>query len=375
MGQSGQDKSGSQPGDAQRGAEVHRAPRTPRKPSLRDSLAATHRHTVPLLPALDPNDVDDLDGYPTNAARSSSRHPSAGDAKSSGVKRSPRAKKTLIPDGPDTAHILLSRDEGLDAGGQPPRATASSLPGLAQLPDAPADLAGELTALVAAHTPTAQDRLPAVQAERSGAVARVGAPESQSLLIRGARKSPRPTAGRIVPRRHGPRSFISQFLIAMVMAMSLFGTVALATPLGQPSVFGNLLTTYAQSVALLPTPTATPRPTATPLPLVSGYNPPHQADPGQQVVINTINTVFGKYAGGALNIAKCESGYDPNARNAFPVGDSHAMGVFQILFPSTWAGTSYKAYSPYDYQKNIHAAYEIFSRDGYSWREWECKPA
>jgi hypothetical protein len=23
---------------------------------------------------------------------------------------------------------------------------------------------------------------------------------------------------------------------------------------------------------------------------------------------------------------------------------------------------------------NIHAAYEIFKRDGYSWREWACKP-
>lgn len=374
MGQSGQDKSGRRADDAPQGSEILRAPRTPRKPSLRDSLAATHRHSVPLMPALDPNDLDDATSYPTSAWRSSSKHP-AGDARSSGVKRSPRAKKTLIPDGPDTARILLSREEHVDAGGQPPRATASSLPTLAQLPEAPTDLADELTALVTAHAPSANDHLPAVQAERGSALARVGAPESQSLLIRGARKAPRPGTGRIVPRRHGPRSFISQFLIAMVMAMSLFGTVALATPLGQSSAFGNILTTYAQSVTLLPTFTATPRPTATPLPLVSGYDPPHQTDPGQQVVINTINSVFGQYAGGALNIARCESGYDPNARNAFPVGDSHAMGVFQILFPSTWSGTSYRAYSPYDYQKNILAAYEIFSRDGFSWREWECKPA
>ena len=55
-------------------------------------------------------------------------------------------------------------------------------------------------------------------------------------------------------------------------------------------------------------------------------------------------------------------------------GNSHASGVFQILYPSTWDGTSYAAQSPFDYNANIHAAFEIFSRDGYSWREWECKP-
>ena len=36
------------------------------------------------------------------------------------------------------------------------------------------------------------------------------------------------------------------------------------------------------------------------------------------------------------------------------------------------------AWAPYasmsDYNANIHAAYEIFSRDGHAWSEWACKP-
>ncbi len=53
---------------------------------------------------------------------------------------------------------------------------------------------------------------------------------------------------------------------------------------------------------------------------------------------------------------------------------SHAEGVFQILYPATWEGTSYASYSPYNAWANIQAAHEIFVRDGYSWREWACKP-
>ena len=122
-------------------------------------------------------------------------------------------------------------------------------------------------------------------------------------------------------------------------------------------------------VSPAPTATATPRPTP------SYVYPNPGNNPGKQVIINEIIAVFGpSYAQGALNIAACESGYDPNARNTYPIGNSHASGVFQILYPSTWNTTSYAAYSPFDYDKNIHAGYEIFHRDGNSWREWACKP-
>ena len=76
----------------------------------------------------------------------------------------------------------------------------------------------------------------------------------------------------------------------------------------------------------------------------------------------------------ALNIARCESGFNPSAVNPIVVLNSHAQGVFQILYPSTWNSTSYAGQSPFDYHANIRAAYQIFARDGFSWREWQCRP-
>ena len=196
-----------------------------------------------------------------------------------------------------------------------------------------------------------------------------GEHEAPALLIRGSARPPRPAA-RVVPRRNGPRSFLMQFLVALVATVALASTLALTTPLGQSmaAATGGQFATSSGGFLLAPTPTATPKPKP------SYTGPVKGANPGQQVIINEINAVFGTYAAGALNIARCESGYDPNAVNSYPIGNSHASGVFQILYPSTWNTTSYRAYSPFDYDKNIHAAYEIFHRDGNSWREWACKP-
>jgi hypothetical protein len=92
-------------------------------------------------------------------------------------------------------------------------------------------------------------------------------------------------------------------------------------------------------------------------------------------VTDIIQQTFGIYSGQALTIAKCESGYDPQAYNPTPVwvdGQAeHAMGVFQII-PSTFARVS--SGNVYDASDNIQAAYKIFAQDGYSWREWECQP-
>jgi len=49
---------------------------------------------------------------------------------------------------------------------------------------------------------------------------------------------------------------------------------------------------------------------------------------------------------------------------------SHATGLWQILYPSTWLTTSQGVQLPYDAYANTLAAYQIFQRDGYSWREW-----
>ena len=82
-----------------------------------------------------------------------------------------------------------------------------------------------------------------------------------------------------------------------------------------------------------------------------------------------IREVFGSYGDGAVHVAMCESGLNPNAYN----GVLGAAGIFQII-PGTFASTSYRDQSVYNPIANIKAAHEIFVRDGYSWREWTCKP-
>lgn len=212
-----------------------------------------------------------------------------------------------------------------------------------------------------------EDRLPAVAgdgAERQLALAADGAADVPAILIRGTSKPLKPYTP-IVPRRHGPRSFMSQFIVSMVAVMTIFTVLTLASPLGHSQAFAGTFQTYANAVPWVPTPTPTPKP-------AQAYVPPSGANPGQQAVINDIVAVFGQYANGAINVARCESGFDPNAWNPYAIAGSHASGVFQILYPSTWSTTSWSGSSPYNYDANIHAAYQIFSRDGYSWREWSC---
>lgn len=109
-------------------------------------------------------------------------------------------------------------------------------------------------------------------------------------------------------------------------------------------------------------------PAAAPAPVQhTTYTPP--VNMSGQSVTGEIAAVFGPYASQALNVARCESGFNPNAFNA----SSSASGVFQFL-PSTWATTAYAGYSPFNASANIHAAYQVFARDGYSWREWTCQP-
>jgi hypothetical protein len=162
----------------------------------------------------------------------------------------------------------------------------------------------------------------------------------------------------------GRRSRTARFTLWTVAAVAAFVFLIGATPLGQASPLGGTFQAYAQSVPWIAPPTATPKPKV----------PAPGVNPGQQAIIDKITAVFGAYAPGAINIARCESGFDPNSRNVIAIGGSHASGVFQILYPSTWNTTSYASYSPYDADANIHAAYEIFHRDGNSWREWACKP-
>ncbi len=220
----------------------------------------------------------------------------------------------------------------------------------------------------AAPTRTLQKSPAPPDAARALAAASTAHGMAKPVVISGARK-PKPAARYIVPRRSGPRSFVAQFMVAMIGTAMVASVLTLSTPLGEAASFsaGGSLQALSNAAPWIPTPT--PKPTPKP----QNYRPPVGANPGQQAIINEIVAVFGSNAPGALNIAKCESGYDPNAWNSYPIMGSHASGVFQILYPSTWNTTSYSGSSPFDANANIHAAYQIFHRDGNSWREWQCK--
>ena len=99
-----------------------------------------------------------------------------------------------------------------------------------------------------------------------------------------------------------------------------------------------------------------------------------QANQSRESMIAIIDQVFGPDAPAAIRVATCESDLNPYAYNPISVAGSHAEGLFQILVPSTWRTTSQANRSPYDPWANTRAAHEIFVRDGYSWREWTCKP-
>lgn len=67
----------------------------------------------------------------------------------------------------------------------------------------------------------------------------------------------------------------------------------------------------------------------------------------------------------ALRVARCESGYNPNAVNA----SSGASGLFQFL-RSTWALTPYAGSSIFDPVANAHAAAWLYSHSGPG--NWQC---
>jgi len=91
------------------------------------------------------------------------------------------------------------------------------------------------------------------------------------------------------------------------------------------------------------------------------------------IAAELVGTLTGWPVGKSLAVAKCESNHDPYARNVTPIGDSHASGSWQVLYPSTWfsthVGRSMGAaqYNPY---VNAWVAYEVYKRQGRTFAEW-----
>ncbi|HLZ23434.1 MAG TPA: hypothetical protein VKQ30_15075 [Ktedonobacterales bacterium] len=355
--------------------------------SLADALSATHEHTVPVLPAEDTTPARKTPSRGTSGpsptrttlAPRTAAHPTLADTTASTtqgkiprrVTQQPAYSPGALADAPTRRQpALYTAPEMLARPAYPMYGEQGDISD--EIRDDDAD---DSRALVPGRPtialPTLTDaQLPALRGEiEDRELAVYDEPAAPAVFIHGARKAPRPYV-HVVPRRIGRRPFLVQFIVAMMTVMALFTVVTLASPLSQNVAFANMFQSYANAVPWVPTPTPKPRPTATPVP----YSPPRGSNPGQQAVINEIVAVFGGYSQGALAVARCESGYDPNAWNSYPIGNSHAEGVFQILYPSTWDTTSFAADSPYNYVDNILAAHQIFSRDGNSWREWACQP-
>ncbi len=119
-----------------------------------------------------------------------------------------------------------------------------------------------------------------------------------------------------------------------------------------------------------PPPPPAPAPAAPPVAAARVAPPGPAAAPGYSgSVPDLIRSVFA--SGGqaaidwALRVAKCESGFNPNAYNA----GSGASGVFQFL-PSTWRGSPYASSSPFDAEANVRAALWLYQRSGPT--QWSC---
>lgn len=269
---------------------------------------------------------------------------------------------------------------------EPPPSTLPALPPIRSTtrprdngaPTANTTYAGSSSrALVSAHEAMRRDVAAASTAEvkqppSAPLVVRAGDETQPPLIIPGNGKTT--PVGPMMPRR--PRSRAMNIALVSIAACLLLALLYAATPLtaGASNKLSNFVGSANAFALPTPTPTLTPTPTPIPKPPITAQGGGSAPNPGASAIMSQISSVFGPYAQGALAIARCESGYDPNAWNPIQIFGSHAAGVFQVLYPSTWNGTSQAGKSPYDAYANILAAHELFTRDGNSWREWACRP-
>ena len=99
---------------------------------------------------------------------------------------------------------------------------------------------------------------------------------------------------------------------------------------------------------------------------------PIASTPEKEEIKAFVRQVFGTHSDKAFRVLSCEnSALNPKAVNGagnFPEG-SLDLGLFQIN--NHWQKIENKAFL-FDYKVNTMIAYNIFSRDGYSFKLWTC---
>lgn len=91
-----------------------------------------------------------------------------------------------------------------------------------------------------------------------------------------------------------------------------------------------------------------------------------KVDPRTASVQQAIRAVFGPYAGQALRVARCESGYSIWARNG------QYENIFQMGYHERRTYGWHRAGSPATVA--ARAAYRYFIASGRDWSPWSCKP-
>ena len=150
-----------------------------------------------------------------------------------------------------------------------------------------------------------------------------------------------------------------EYTFVLVGLIIMFGIVAnMSVPQYQ-----KLESVQAKGVSISPTlPSPTPTVTPTPTPEITE----------QDKIRAYIIEVFGTHSAKAFRLLSCEnSTLDPRKTNTYgnTPSTSTDWGVFMIN--DHWQGVTNKAFLT-DYKINIQMAWNIYSRDGYTFKLWTC---
>ena len=144
------------------------------------------------------------------------------------------------------------------------------------------------------------------------------------------------------------------------------------TPTPEPTVEPTPEATPAPTVA--PTPVPTPIATPAPKPVYVAQSTQPVVGSIQAIIVKWAN-FYGVNADTLLRIAKCESGFNPNAVNRnYSVSGTHPSGLFQhvaVYWPARAARYGVPGASVFDADANARVTAGMF-RDGQA-SAWECR--